>query len=288
MEEVALLERKEIGVPKEKKTVVVSKEDIGGMNIYSRLLENFDFKGTEHSFRGNPFYESKKAGLRLILIDSLHIFSEHLDELNAEFIIFASRHSSKSGKPTLSVHPVGNWGKAELGGVSRELGLSSAALMKSYLIGLKEKQEQQNLEYEVSYEATHHGPLLKTPCCFIEIGSIEQQWRDEKAGLAVAETIMEKTTFPECKPAIGIGGLHYNPRFTKIALSTEHAFSHMCPKYNLPNFNLEMLEKAVSASLEKVEEIIVEYKGLGSEKQRILALLEQQELPVFKARELKK
>ncbi len=287
MGEVALLERKEARAPKEKKTVVVSKEDIGGMNIYSRLLENFDFVETGHSYRENPFYESKKAGLRLILIDSLHIFSEHLDELNAEFIIFASRHSSKSGKPTLSVHPVGNWGRAELGGVSRELGLSSAALMKSYLVGLKEKQEQLDLEYEVSYEATHHGPFLKTPCCFIEIGSTEPQWRDEKAGLAVAETIVEKTAFPECRAAIGLGGLHYNPRFTKIALFTEHAFSHMCPKYNLPNFNLEMLEKAVSASLEKVEEIIVEYKGLGSEKQRILALLEQQGLPVIRAKSIK-
>ncbi len=285
--EEALELREAVEKPMEKKTIVVSKQDIGGMNIYSRLLENFDFRQTEHSYRGNPFYESKKSGLRLILIDSLHIFSEHLDELNAEFIIFASRHSSKSGKPTLSVHPVGNWGKAELGGRDRELGLSSAALMKSYLTGLKEKQEQMHLEYEVSYEATHHGPLLKTPCCFIEVGSTEPQWRDEKAGLALAETIMEKTSFPECKPAIGLGGLHYNPKFTRIALSTEHAFSHMCPKYNLPNFSLEMLEKAVNASMERVEEIIVEYKGLGSEKQRILSLLEQQELPVLRARNIK-
>lgn len=275
------------GAPREKKTIVVSKEDIGGMNIYSRLLENFDFRETGHSYRGNPFYESKKAELRLILIDSLHIFSEHLDELNAEFIIFASRHSSKSGKPTLSVHPVGNWGKAELGGIDSELGPASSALMKSYLQGLKEKQEAQALKYDVSYEATHHGPLLKTPCCFIEVGSREPQWRDEKAGLAIAETIMEKTSFPKCKTAIGLGGLHYNPRFTKIALSTEHAFSHMCPKYNMPNFNLKMLEKAVNASLERVDEIIVEYKGLGPEKQRILSLLKQQEYPVMRAKSIK-
>lgn len=270
------------------KTIVVSKEDIGGMNIYSRLLENFDFKETERAYRGNSFYESKKAGLQLILIDSMHIFSNNLDELNTEFIIFATRHSSKSGKPTLSVHPVGNWGKAELGGKDRTIVKTSSALMKSYLRGLKEQQEQKNLEFEVSYEVTHHGPFLETPCCFIEIGSTEKQWRNEKAGLAVAETIMEKTSFPECKTSIGIGGLHYNPHFTQIALSTEYAFSHMCPKYALPNFDGKMLEKAINASIEGVQEIIVEYKGLGQEKQRILSLLEKQSLPVKKTREIKK
>ncbi|MFH1234628.1 MAG: D-aminoacyl-tRNA deacylase [Candidatus Diapherotrites archaeon] len=269
------------------KTIVVSKEDIGGMNIHSRLSENFDFTETGQSYKGNPFFESKKSALRLVLIDSLHIFSEDLDALGAEFIIFASRHSSKSGTPTLSVHPVGNWGKAELGGQDRMLGESSASLMKNYLLGLKEKKEVMGLEFEVSYEATHHGPFLQTPCCFIEIGSADAQWRDEKAGLAVAETIMERTSFPSCKPAIGIGGLHYNPHFTEIALSTEYAFSHMCPKYALPNFSLEMLEKAVSASVEKPEAIVIEYKGLGGEKQRILSLLEKSPVPVKRTNEIK-
>jgi D-aminoacyl-tRNA deacylase len=269
------------------KTIVVSKEDRGGMNIYSRLAENFDFAETGQSYKGNAFFESKKAGLRLVLLDSMHIFSEDLDALGAEFIIFASRHSSKSGTPTLSVHPVGNWGKAELGGQDKMLGKSSAALMKNYLLGLKAKKDSLGLEFEVSYEATHHGPFLQTPCCFIEIGSTEKQWRDEKAGLVVAETIMERTSFPACKTAVGIGGLHYNPHFTEIALSTEYAFSHMCPKYAMPNFSLEMLEKAISASVEKPEAIVIEYKGLGEEKQRILSLLEKSPIPVKRTNEIK-
>ncbi len=270
------------------KSIVVSKEDVGGMNIYSRLIENFDFKETEREYRGNKFWESKKAGMELLLIDTLHIFSEHLDELNSEFIIFASRHSSKSGKPTLSVHPVGSWGKAELGGKDRELGPASAALMKNYLISLEEKKEALGLDFEVSYEATHHGPGLKTPCCFIEIGSTENEWGNEKAGLAIAETIMERTEFKECKAAIGVGGLHYNHYFTKIALSTEYGFSHMCPKYALPHFNEEMLKKAIAASMESIEAIIVEQKGLSKEKIRIMEFLEKQNLPIIKARNLKK
>jgi len=270
------------------KSIVVSKEDIGGMNIYSRLIENFDFKETEREYEGNKFFESKKAGMELLLIDTLHIFSEELDELNSDFIVFASRHSSKSGKPTLSVHPVGSWGKAELGGKDHELGPASAALMKNYLISLEEKREKMNLEYEVSYEATHHGPSLRTPCCFIEIGSTEPQWKDKKAGAAIAETIMKRTEFKECKAAIGVGGLHYNPYFTKIALGMEYGFSHMCPKYALPHFNEEMLQKAIDASMESIEAIIVEQKGFGKEKIRIMEFLKKQELPILKAKHLKK
>jgi len=127
---------------------------------------------------------------------------------------------------------------------------------------------------------------LKTPCCFIEVGSIEPQWRDEKAGMVIAETIMEKTRFPECKTVIGVGGLHYNPKFTRIALETEYAFSHMCPKYALPNFDQEMLEKALNASLEKVDEIVIEAKGFSSEKQRIMEILEKNSTPVRKAKEI--
>jgi len=269
-------------------SIVVSKEDIGGMNIHSRLIENFDFEETDREYKGNKFWESKKSNLELLLIDTLHIFSEDLDELNSEFIIFASRHSSKSGKPTLSVHPVGSWGKAELGGETHELGPASAALMKNYLISLEEKREALGLDFEVSYEATHHGPGLKTPCCFIEIGSVEKQWRDEKAGMLVAETIMERTEFKECKAVIGVGGLHYNPYFTAIALRTEYGFSHMCPKYALPHFNEEMLQKAIDASVEKVEAVVVGQKGFGREKARIMEFLKEQNLPIFKARNLKK
>lgn len=272
-----------------KPTIIACKEDLGSMNIYSRLLESFDFKETPREYHSHPFLESKKTGLQLLLIDSLHIHASHLDELKAEFIVFASRHSSKSGKPSLTVHPVGNWGKAELGGKNRSLVKTSSALMKNYLLGLKKQKEQKKLEkFAVSYEVTHHGPFLNTPCCFIEIGSTEKQWKNEKAAMAIAETIMNCTEFPECKTAIGIGGLHYNPYFTKISLLSKYAFSHMCPKYALQHFDQEMLRKALNASIEKVEEIIVEKKGLGQEKQRILSLLENQGIPVKRAKRIKK
>ena len=35
------------------------------------------------------------------------------------------------------------------------------------------------LDYEITIEATHHGPTsLKKPLLFIEIGSTEKQWAD--------------------------------------------------------------------------------------------------------------
>jgi D-aminoacyl-tRNA deacylase len=35
----------------------------------------------------------------------------------------------------------------------------------------------------VAYEVTHHGPTeLGIPSCFVEIGSMETEWRDPAAG----------------------------------------------------------------------------------------------------------
>ena len=46
------------------------------------------------------------------------------------------------------------------------------------------------LDYEVSYEVTHHGPSLDVPAMFVELGSSENQWSDSKAAEAVAHSAM--------------------------------------------------------------------------------------------------
>ncbi len=47
------------------------------------------------------------------------------------------------------------------------------------------------LDYEVSYECTHHGPSLNVPAMFVELGSSEKQWNDSRAAEAVAHAAME-------------------------------------------------------------------------------------------------
>ncbi len=224
---------------------------------------------------------------------SLHFFNEHIcfidkaDSIDADALIFASSHTSSSGKPTLSTHAVGNWNKAELGGKDSELVPSNSSLLKNYLLGLQKKKEEFALDYEICLEATHHGPWATKPITFIELGSGELQWKDLKAAKAVADVVLESTSVEgKFKSAIALGGGHYCPEFTKLVLRTEWALGHICPGYALPFFNEKMLNKALAATFPKPEAIILDWKGLGKEKARIKELLDNQSLPVLRARKL--
>ncbi len=262
--------------------IIVSRQDIAGMNMYEKFREEFGFSETGKKFDGSPIFAlgHKGASFELYLVKNLQIYCDYVDRIETECFVFASRHSSSAGKPSLTVHPIGNWGKAELGGKPAELVPAQPALMKSYLRGLQKQKDARNLgEFEVSYEVTHHGPSLSKPAVFIELGSTEKQWKRSDAALAVVETVVEHTEFPKSKTAFGIGGPHYSTQFTTVALGTDYALSHMCPKHALPMLSAEMIEKAVNASPEPAEEILVQGKGLGEEKERILALLEAQGVP---------
>ena len=54
--------------------------------------------------------------------------------------------------------------------------------------------------------------------------------------------------------------------FKKILLNTEFAVSHVCPKYNLESLDKGMIKQAIERTYEKVEFIILDWKGLGKEK----------------------
>ncbi|MCD6478366.1 MAG: D-tyrosyl-tRNA(Tyr) deacylase [Candidatus Diapherotrites archaeon] len=268
------------------KAIIVSKLDPAGMNIAKHLLES-GFEKTSEKFDGNDVFELGEKEMKLYFINEDQVYADYVDKIDCELIIFASKHASVSKRPTLTVHPIGNWGNAELGGKSHELVKTSAAVMKSYLIELQKQKEEKSLSYEVSYEATHHGPYLTKPTVYIELGSSIEQWKDEKAAKAIAETILNADYRMRCKAAIGFGGLHYNPHFTRIALQSDYGFSHMCAKYALQFLNERMVEKAIENTVEKVEAFIIEKKGLSSERQRIIAMLEKFGIPILRTNAIK-
>jgi D-aminoacyl-tRNA deacylase len=158
-------------------------------------------------------------------------------------IIYASRHRSESGKRSLTVHPIGNFGDAEFGGQPKTLVPASPHLMTQAIRVLKNKAK--SMDYAVSFEATHHGPYLQTPAFFIEIGSEEEAWKDESAGRVIAETILEtqKVDYPV---GIGVGGGHYAPRITDVALEREISFGHIVPTYALNYLTQEMADQVVA------------------------------------------
>lgn len=269
------------------KTIIVSREDIAGMNIAEHLINSFGFNETEMEFDGNKIYE--KEDFQLVTINELQVYADNLDSIETELFIFASRHASRTGPTTFTTHALGNWGKAELGGKQHELVPTYANLLKNYLLGLQKTRDEKGLDYSVTLECTHHGPSLTKPVVFIEIGSNETHWKDKKGAEVIAETIMKYTNLEgDNTIAIALGGGHYCPEFTKLVLRKDYALSHICPKYALEFFDEEMLQKAIANTKEPVQEFVIDYKGLGAERERILSILEKSDLPIRRVRKLLK
>jgi D-aminoacyl-tRNA deacylase len=176
-------------------------------------------------------------------------------KINPKQIIFISRHTSKTGTPTLTVHPIGNFREAKFGGNPKTLVKSSPRLMTELLRILDKNANNAKTYHKVCFEVTHHGPYLKTPTLFIEVGSTEAEWKKIKPAEIVADSVLELITkykfeddMPKDIPVlIGVGGGHYAPRFTDVALAKKSAFGHMIPMYHINKGNIadETLQKAI-------------------------------------------
>ncbi len=189
-----------------------------------------------------------------------------------------------SGIPTLSVHTPGNLALAEFGGTPRKVSISPAGAMKDALLEMAKLKEEMKLNYEVSYECTHHGPSLNVPTMFAELGSSPKQWKDSKAAEAVAHAVIAAVSKRSSYPtALGIGGPHYNAKFTRIALNTQTAFGHMIPKYAVPQVDAKIVKQCIERTMEKVNSSILDWKGIrGEDKERIVAALDMIGVPIEK------
>lgn len=107
---------------------------------------------------------SSKRMLMLHTIERHHVYADDLDleivdqlGVVADNIIFLSKHKSASEKKALTVHPIGNWGKADLGGKDGELTPAAPHLMSALLRTMK-KTAAHLADYDIVFEVTHHGP----------------------------------------------------------------------------------------------------------------------------------
>jgi D-aminoacyl-tRNA deacylase len=266
--------------------LVASSKDVAGVNIAGHILNHYPFNKTDEAFQENPVYSAEINGkkLRLVTLKEETINAQNLPDhfADLDLVVFISRHSSASGTPTLSVHTPGNFGAAELGGLPRKVSISPAAALRDALKALMRLKEKMKLDYEVSYECTHHGPSLNVPAMFVELGSSEKQWNDLKAAEAVARAAMEAIVnfgVSENVAVLGIGGPHYNQRFTKMALGDDLIFGHIIPKYAVQWVDAEILSQCVERTLEKVDCAILDWKGIrGKDKPKLLTALREIEL----------
>ena len=262
--------------------IISSSKDPAGLNIRNSLIELFEFEKTDEKFDGNDVFQLDRIPNKIIksyLIEGDLIFSEDIDrKIDADVFVFASKHRSKENTKSFAVHPIGNWDKAEFGGQEKKLCPSSAVLLKNLFIELNNSAKYSG--YELTMEATHHGPYAEKPSVFCEIGSTEKEWNDKENGKTMAKAIIEglKNENKNYKIAVGIGGPHYCSNFNKVALRTDIAFSHFCPKYHLDKLNEDLIKQSIEKTKEKIDFIVLDWKGLGTEKQRIVELLKNMNL----------
>jgi len=270
--------------------VVASKLDKAGINITTALSQ----------FRQNPVISSigDKPNFDFYLLEKEIIDDSGIDKekINKyDFIIFASKHESSKKEKTLSVHSPGNWRDNQLGGEPGKVCPSSALFQKQLFENLNTiaKKYEMDSKYNVTLEATHHGPLIEKPCVFIEIGSTDTEWNDRKAAFVIAKTISETIENFKENPynefAIGIGGPHYCPNFNKVQLNSNVALAHIIPQYALP-LKEEMVKEALEKTDEEVDFALLDWKGLGNSEQRqqILDILDKLYLQYKRTSEIDK
>ncbi len=247
------------------KLVICSIKDLASMNIRDALLNILDFDRTK--FGDYTFYITDD--IAIAEVDEDLIYADYIDIRLSKFIefdeiLFASRHSSKDKRKIFSVHVSGNVDRADYGGKPYSLAKPSPITIKNYVLALKDKLNRKP-EFQFTLEATHHGPSeISKPSAFYEIGSTENEWRDEEASYIVAESIVEaiRSNRTDWKIAVGIGGTHYVPRQTEIILNTDFTFGHNFAKYTFNGLNEEILIKAIELSNAKY--IIYDEKSVVS------------------------
>ena len=271
--------------------IIASLKDSAGVNIRNNLIELFNPEKTGEKFDNNDVCQYNKIPdkiIKLYLTNDELIFSENIDKrIDADFLIFASRHRSKENKPSFTVHPIGNWNRADFGGKERALCPSSAFLLKNLFIELNKIffLLLKGKNFDVTMEATHHGPYVKKPAVFVEIGSTDKEWKDSQNGEIIARTIMnalETFKVPEHEAgwisALLLGGGHYVQAGNKAMLNTNYAIGHICPKHLLGHITEDILLQAVERVTPKPSVVLLDWKGLGQFKQKIAALLDNAKL----------
>ena len=250
--------------------VVYSDDNETSRNIGRAILGAGDFEelGVLSGFR-----HFRNESMDVLRLDSNMLDASFLDStIKTDVIIFVCSHFSSKGVASLTVHHEGNWtAEAKLGGKPKELSVASP----EHALGvIKSLRSNNKTSLPVIYEATHHGPLLKTPSFFVEVGGSREALGSEEYSRVVARSIIdavsEKERYADARACVlGIGGLHYAEKFTRLAFEKGYAFSHIMPKHYVSE--TDMLEQAVERSSTRPEKAVVEWKSIkASDRERVI------------------
>ena len=254
--------------------LVAYQDDPAGHNMAKFLSKEMTKEGDV--FRGK-FYD-------LLIIPTPAISADWLEEkYDYDGFIFLSKHAAESGVLALTCHSTGNFSEAKFGGNERQVAIPHPDIQKAYLQTLKKNQSKFS-EFQITIEATHHGPTaLGKPAIFIEIGTTEKQWNDVSLCNSVATLVDEVLRQPINKNPVAIcfGGTHYPSKFTKELLEGKHALGTVIPKHALDNLDDELFSHILLRN-NMAKTALLDWTGLGQNKQKVLDLLDSTDLEVIK------
>ena len=284
-------------------TIITSTKDPASNTMINYLLDNEEFEITDKGIIENQNNHNntntdfkvldslKHLNTTLVITDQNLININNFDGIipKENMVIFLSKHASKSKTPTLTSHSTGNFSDVVLlGGKPKEIGNTFPSFQKVYMKKIYEKR-QELFGYDLTIEATHHGPTsLVNPILFIEIGSSEIQWVNKTTASIVCQSVLESikdigkyiennnTTI-----GIGIGGNHYPQKYNELILFSNVAFGPIISKYNLAFINEQIMKQVKGKSIEKLNHIYVDDKGLGKDKDKVLNILNSQDLEII-------
>ena len=263
--------------------IVASKLDLAAQNIARELMRLRDAQPVPGA--SGDLFRLGNVFLKLVDTDGIHTNSLDIDA-KVDAVIFASRHRSESGEPTLTVHWSGNTtSQAEFGGNPKSLSFADPPRLRAALLALDEAREARRLDYAVSLEATHHGPTeLGVPTLFVEIGSTEKEWNDHQAADAVAEAVWKAATEPTPgKNAVGFGGGHYCSKQSLAIRKDGYAFGHILSKYFFDEYDEEIVRMAFSRTMGVCRTAVIDWKGVrGPDRGKLLQTLNEMRIEVVR------
>jgi D-aminoacyl-tRNA deacylase len=254
--------------------LVAYQNDPAGNNMANFISQ--DMKKDGEIYRGQNF--------DLVVIPTPAISADWLEEkYSYDGFVFLSKHAAESGVLALTCHSTGNFSDAKFGGNKRQVAIPHPNLQKSYLQRLWQKRDNFS-DFQITIEATHHGPTaLNKPAIFIEIGTTEKQWNDVPLCNSIAKIVVDvvKDNQKSNPVAICFGGTHYPDKFTNELIHGKFALGTVVPKHALDFLDRELFSHILERN-KMAKAALLDWGGLGPNKQKVLDLLNTTDLEVVK------
>ncbi|MDD1725302.1 MAG: hypothetical protein LUQ34_00260 [Euryarchaeota archaeon] len=245
--------------------IICSETDDASQNVARHLLKRAPWA---QSSEGPAKWTY--GNLQLHVIKDRFIKQEALVRaLNADLIVFSSRHESEKQKgPVFTAHFTG-----DINGPQHMGPTLARAAPRALKLVVERLQRLSNIK--VLVEVTHHCPCtVNIPSLFVEIGSSKSEWTNDALGDIMAQAILSLDSPSlnfKCVTAVGFGGPHYAQRHTDILLSSEICYGHIFATYQLERLSPAIVQDAFEKSQAKFA--YFDRKQMGAERNRLRSIV---------------